>query len=126
VSNLAMILFLILFAGAPASQSKIAAELLKNTPPDAAGMNEVPIRAITDKAVSRCVYRFEHHMAPKTGMRIVHFTATFSPKFGQIWRADASSEDKPPIVFRYVCTAKMATVRPLEMFDPKQSIPPLR
>jgi hypothetical protein len=55
---------------------------------------------------------------------------TKSPKWGTIWRQDeAFPVDHPgdkPIIFRTICSKDVVVVRPLEMFNPKASIKPLK
>jgi hypothetical protein len=51
---------------------------------------------------------------------------TRSPEWGTIWRADFTAvTDGASSEWRFVCWSNGRLLRPLEMFDTSQSIPPL-
>ena len=50
---------------------------------------------------------------------------TSNPQWGTVWRADAAPLDDPGSLWRIVCWKNGALLRPLEMSDASQSIPPL-
>jgi hypothetical protein len=101
------------------------ARLMENMPPDAPASNEVQITTLVDPNVKVCVKSAES-IIQKVDATVVRVVITRSPRYGEVWRADSATHDHPPILFRHVCSKAGSLVRPLEMFDPKQSISPLR
>lgn len=70
------------------------------------------------------------HMQPP-GWKVVRTLVTQDPKWGVVWRADVATDD-PSSLFRDTCWSRTGrlsgistSAQPLEMFDPKQSVPPL-
>ena len=99
-------------------------------PPDAPQADEVVIDAPNDPVVVQCAKYADAFKRIETVSKVV---VTRSKQWGTIWRADVSATGyNPPILSRIVCwnsgPGKAISVehRPLEMFDPTQSIPPLQ
>jgi len=101
------------------------AHRVENTPPDAPASDEVQIVTLIDPNVKACVKSAEG-IIRNVGATVVRAVITRSPRYGEVWRADSATHEPSPILFRYVCSKARLLVRPLQMFDPKQSIPPLR
>ena len=64
------------------------------------------------------------------GDRVLKAVVTRSPRWGTVYRADTEAEpakapDEPAIIFRTICWRKIFLVRPLEMGDPAETVPPL-
>jgi len=119
-----MLGFLALATVQAMSPDEAYSRFIENMPPDAPASYEVPIDAVTNLIVRRCVDDAESIIRETDGV-VVRFVITTSEKHGEVWRADGASRDHPPILSRYVCSRDGALIRPLEMFDPTQSIPPL-
>jgi hypothetical protein len=106
-----------------------AGTALPPMPPDAPDKTEIVISGVGDVVAIRCAKNaavMGKHLKT-TQLKVV---VTRSPRWGTIWRQDvAFPVDHPgdrPIIFRTVCCKDIENIRPLEMFDPKASIGPLK
>ena len=67
----------------------------------------------------------------KLRLRIVRKVISQNSRYGVVWRADVTMRGHRPIPSRYICwkdperSGLNVVARPLEMFDPSQSVPPL-
>jgi hypothetical protein len=96
-------------------------------PPDAPLKDEHIIDGKGDPVVARCA-RSERYLRERMHGKLLKVVITHSPKWGTIWRADTAwplGDHYPPMIERTSCTERVQVERPLEMFDPKQSITPL-
>lgn len=95
-------------------------------PPDAPAHDEILIERGDDPVSKECS-GFLAQMRSAPGQAIVRVVVTRSPQWGVVWRADMSisAPDDEPMLFRIVCSKENSLVRPLEMADPTQNIPPL-
>jgi hypothetical protein len=115
-----------LLAG-PSGASGAAGPSLPPLPADAPAPDETPLATPDDPVVLKCV-KYADGLDQGTGRRRVKVVVTRSPRWGTVWRADSAfpaEGDAPPELWRSVCWTGGALERPLEMFDPSQSIPPL-
>jgi hypothetical protein len=78
---------------------------------------------------ARCADTMGHTLPP--GWKVVRTLVTQDPRWGVVWRADVATDD-PSSLFRETCWTRTArtsglstSTQPLEMFDPKRSVPPL-
>lgn len=106
-----------------------AAAVMPPMPPDAPDSTETVISGADDAIATRCAASAEamREELKTTQLKVV---VTRSPKWGTVWRQDSAFPihrpgDRPNI-FRTVCSKDIEHIRPLEMFDPKASIPPLK
>ncbi len=99
-------------------------------PPPGPG-TETRVKGDRSEVVARC-----DEMMGRTikalGWKLKRRIVTQDPKWGLVWRADLAPEDDPRTWFRDTCWSRSGKAsgvsissRPLEMFDPKQSVPPL-
>jgi len=100
--------------------------LVADMAPDAPGPDEKPISGASDAVAENCA-KSQARAAKALHETILKVRITHSPRYGTIWRADTTS---PLIggyrfVSRTVCWKGMEVIRPLDMFDPSKSIPPL-
>lgn len=96
-------------------------------PADAPAPDETPLATPDDPVVLKCV-KYAEMLDRGTGMRRVKVVVTRGPRWGTVWRADSvfpAQGAEPPVLWRTVCWNGGVLERPLEMFDPGQSIPPL-
>jgi len=88
-------------------------------PPTAPQASEVAVSGESDPVSEECASEGTLH---KPGRVLV----TRSPEWGTIWRADFTvPTDEASPRWRFVCWKDGRLLRPLEMPDPSQSIPPL-
>ena len=91
--------------------------------------DEIAISGAGDSQATKCA-SYEAGMQRRLKLTLLKVVVTKSPGWGTIWRADTAFPIKKagerPIVFRTTCWKGSIEERPLEMFDPKASIPPLR
>lgn len=100
---------------------------LPEMPPAAPGPDERSAGDVQDEVVSRCA-QFAQKMREGVGTRLVKVVVTDSPNWGTIWRADSAfpaSAGEPPYLWRSACWNGGVLERPVGMFDPKDSVPPL-
>jgi hypothetical protein len=106
-----------------------AAVTLPPMPPDAPGPDETVISGVNDPVAANCA-NSEGVMSKRLKTTQLNVVITNSPKWGTIWRQDVSfpvqRQGDLPILFRSVCWKDGSVERPLEMFDPKASIGPLK
>jgi hypothetical protein len=106
-----------------------AASDLPPMPPDAPQKDEVVIDGKGDAVVSRCA-TMAARMNKDLKLTQLTVIVTRSAKWGTIWRSDTAfpvqGPGDKPILSRTVCWKNGDLMRPLEMFDPKASIEPLR
>jgi hypothetical protein len=96
-------------------------------PPDAPAADEVVIDGTSDPVAAQCASFFDG-MHKQTGDTTLRVVVTRSAKWGTVWRSDSSvplDDGEPPMRWRNVCAKQQILTRPLEMFDPTQSIPTL-
>jgi hypothetical protein len=94
-------------------------------PPDAPQGGETVVSGEEDAVAIQCAGDFDGSWtAPEPGnpRRVL---VTSNPEWGTVWRADAAPYDEPGNLWRVVCWKNGALIRPLEMTDAAQSIPPL-
>lgn len=116
----------VLLAG-PSGAASAPQPRLPPMPADAPAPDETPLATPDDPVVLKCVKNAEM-MDRGTGTRRVKVVVTRSPRWGTVWRADSAfpaEGAEPPELWRTVCWKRGVLERPLEMFDPSQSIPPL-
>jgi hypothetical protein len=100
---------------------------LPPTPADAPAPDETPLETRDDPVVLRCE-KHAQAMEQGTGRRRVKVVITQSPRWGTVWRVDSAFPAEggaPPSLWRTVCWKSGVLERPLDMFDPSQSVPPL-
>lgn len=105
----------------------IGAGELPPMPSDAPAQGEIVFDGMSDQVATGCADRSEK-MNHRLGRRLVRVVVTKSATWGTIWRADtvvSLGKGVPDMLWRTVCWKSGQLERPLEMFDPKQSIPPL-
>lgn len=98
---------------------------LPPTPPETPQRGEMIIGGEDDPITSQCAGDFDGSWVapgPQNPRRVL---VTSDPEWGTVWRADAAPYDEPGNLWRIVCWKNGALVRPLEMTDASQSIPPL-
>jgi hypothetical protein len=94
-------------------------------PPDVPQKDEV-FSTDRDPIVVRCAGYLDKAIH-RLHWRIIKTRTVRNPQWGTIWRADLDTlAPGRPILFRYICTGKATVMRPLEMFDSRASIPPLK
>jgi hypothetical protein len=94
-------------------------------PPDAPQGGETVVSGEEDAVAIQCAGDFDGSWtAPGPGnpRRVL---VTSNAEWGTVWRADAAPYDEPGNLWRVVCWKNGALIRPLEMTDAAQSIPPL-
>lgn len=94
-------------------------------PPDAPQGSETVISGEDDAVTIQCAGDFDGTWAapgPQNPRRVL---VTSNAEWGTVWRADAAPYDEPGRLWRVVCWKNGALIRPLEMTDASQSIPPL-
>jgi hypothetical protein len=88
-------------------------------PPGAPQQGEVTISGEDDPVAEACSSEGVVHNPQRV-------LITHSREWGTIWRGDfVASTEGQPLWWRFVCWSNGRLLRPLEMFDPSQSIPPL-
>ncbi len=115
-----------LLAG-PSGAADAVAPRLPPMPADAPAPDETPLATPDDPVVLKCVKNAEM-MDRGTGRRRIKVVVTLSPGWGTVWRADSAfpaEGGEQPVLWRSVCWKGGVLERPLEMFDPSRSIPPL-
>jgi hypothetical protein len=100
------------------------ATLFAMFPPDTATERETIVLADPDRILAKCE-QWGRQAAGGGGFEITRVQIRHDAKWGILWRADVVSRRRYGGVFRFVCTSKVSLIRPLQMFDPAQSIPPL-
>jgi hypothetical protein len=96
-------------------------------PPEAPARDEVVIDGTGDAVAANCAKDFDE-MGTRLRYTRLRVVTTRSPKWGTVWRADFSMPvggGVSPLLSRYVCSKEASLIRPLKMFDPAASIPPL-
>jgi hypothetical protein len=92
---------------------------------DAPDKSEVPFHG-KDATTAYCS-KYERHAQSILKTRLVRVVVTRSKRWGTIWRSDTAFPDPDgPILWRTVCREHFILQRPLEMFDPKANIAPLK
>jgi len=89
------------------------------------------MRLTTDPAgvVAHCD-QTEQELA-KRGMKVIRKVVSQNPQYGVVWRADIAVAGDSSTPFRMTCWRIPGRpdysffLRPLQMFDPSESIPPL-
>ena len=115
-----------LLAG-PSGAVIVADPSLPPMPADAPAPDETPLATADDPVVLKCA-KFAETLDRGTGTQRIKVVVTRSPRWGTVWRADSAfpaAGDEPPGLWRTVCWTGGVLERPLQMFDPSQSIPPL-
>jgi hypothetical protein len=116
------------FAQSLATRDAAAAATIPPMPPPALQKDEIVFTAVDDPVVKMCAGN-ENRMRKALKFRILKVVITRSPKWGTVWRADVAfptdSTQDEPIVFRTTCWKQGIDQRPLQMFNPDASIPPL-
>ena len=80
-----------------------------------------------DRVAIRCA-EMNDEVNSGTGAKLLREVVTRSWRWGTIYRADSAASmgpDDPPMLWRTVCSKRGVLMRPLEMFDPRENIPPL-
>ncbi len=102
-----------------------AAAALPAMPADAPAKDEIVIGGEHDPVGMRCA-RDARKMWKSLKMTPLKVVIVKSPKWGTVWRADAAfpvrKTGDTPNIERSVCWKNGELLRPLEMFDPSQSI----
>jgi len=96
-------------------------------PPDAPEAGEELAAADIDPVATRCA-AYADAVRERTGVKLLKVVITTSPRWGTVWRADSAFPGSPgaaPNLWRTVCWDGGVLERPLQMFDPRQSIPAL-
>jgi hypothetical protein len=94
-------------------------------PPDAPQGGETVVSGEEDAVAIQCAGDFDGSWmapGPRNPRRVL---VTSNAEWGTVWRADAAPYDEPGNLWRVVCWKNGALIRPLEMTDAAQSIPPL-
>ena len=110
-----------------ASAAIAAAPNLPPMPGDAPQPDERVIDGKNDEVAARCA-NMSAQMNRGLGRKMLRVVVTTSAAWGTIWRADTSVPlgKGGDMRWRTVCWKTGDLERPLEMFDPKESIPPLK
>ena len=98
-----------------------------NMPPDAPQKDENVINGSNDDVARKCA-DMSAKLTTLLGAKTLRVIVTKSPRWGTVWRADTAhplADGDPPMLMRTVCSKSFVLERPLEMFDPSKSIPPL-
>lgn len=96
--------------------------------PGAPEPNETQSTEPGDPVATKCA-TLEEKLVKDLNWTIITVRITHSQKWGTIWRADIAPPgdiNDPSIWYRTACSEHSVVHRPLEMFDPSQSIPPLK
>lgn len=98
---------------------------LPPVPPGAPQQNETVISGEDDPVSIQCSGDFGNMWTRPGQENPRRVLVTNAPEWGTIWRSDAAPSDDPGHLWRIVCWKQGALLRPLQMLDASQSIPPL-